>query len=224
MLRKKKRLIVLTGVDGSGKTTLIKRVSSQLQQQDVRLQIVWCGFRPFLTLPIIRIAKLIMLRRHDKFADYKGHREARNRGMKRAKFANGVLLFILMLDYYPVIFVRVIIPVLMGRTVICDRYYFDILLYYSVITNQKTEYLSELVQKLSFLFPNPELCFFIKITPEEAIRRKEDVPSTEYIAERIMYYEQMLKVVDCRCLDGEESVDNNTNKIISEINRADNHE
>ncbi|MGF1474909.1 MAG: glycosyltransferase [Geminicoccaceae bacterium] len=51
-------LIGLSGVDGTGKSTLLRTLQQRLQDQDVQAQIVWTRFRNYLSKPLLGLTRL----------------------------------------------------------------------------------------------------------------------------------------------------------------------
>lgn len=211
------KTILLMGLDGSGKTTLANELHAQFSSRGKESVVVWAGLIPILTRPLIAIAKFLFVRKHDKFKDFHGHREARRAGMRKLAFARNAFLIILLLDYLPQVFFKVTLRRLMGKYVICDRYFHDLMLYYCVTTNAKPEQMLSLTRFAYRIFPKPDLCYFVSVPVEVALSRKADVPSLEYLNERKTYYEKLIATFDIAILDGTQPPADNCNRILTDL-------
>jgi thymidylate kinase len=52
------QLISIVGVDGSGKTTLIKAVIDRLEKQSICVEVVWSRFNNYLSKPLLALTRL----------------------------------------------------------------------------------------------------------------------------------------------------------------------
>ena len=205
------------GIDGSGKSSLASELKGALLLQGKKPIVAWAGLNPVITKPFIALAKFFLVRKHDKFTSYNSRREARRTGMKKLAFLHGILLAILLLDYIPQVFFKVILPRCMGKYVICDRYYHDLMLYYVVTTNADSERLLRLIRFAERIFPKPDLCYFVSVPVEIALSRKSDVPSLEYLNERKMFYKTITDALDIKELDGTLSLKDNCDRILADL-------
>jgi dTMP kinase len=75
------------------------------------------------------------------------------------------------------------------RVVILDRYVYDSLIDIdSAFGSGGAEAVKMLDSSLLGLFPEPDMVFLLEIPPEEAMKRKDDIPSIVYLEERHQLY------------------------------------
>ena len=85
---------------------------------------------------------------------------------------------------------KLIFPLLLGRTVICDRYALDMVVDGMAGLHDRPEGL-RLGFQLLRLLPRPSFAFFMDIDPEVAFKRKPDLPRLQDYVERILLYRDL---------------------------------
>ena len=184
-------IISIMGVDGSGKSTLAKAVSAEMEARGEKVVVVWGALRPVLMRPFIKAAKFLLVRRHDKFADYEKHIEAKKSGMRRLSWTNVFSFWMVLIDYWPQVIYKIYIPRLMGYHVICDRYYHDLMIDYGITTNASLSRIQKLIGVARRMFMNPD----------------------------IEYYDAVASSLGIQVLDGSASIDENRSRIMGDIDR-----
>jgi dTMP kinase len=204
-------LICFTGVDGSGKTTQAELLMKWLMAMGVKSMYVWSGGE-ILT---IRGILLSMGRRtlgttareiaRDKMAydDYQS---------RKSKFKENLLVRML---WSVLTYVEHIIQIALGIrwkmqngcTVVCDRYLWDSIVDLAVLNHKEKEWLLSGLNKFVWRFvPPPTITFFIDIPPEEAIKRKTDIPSYDYVSKRVELYRYLSKSAPFVTINGCEDI------------------
>src|SRR5438094_10532897 len=82
---------------------------------------------------------------------------------------------------------------LLGRSVICDRYVLDMLVDGMAGLHDRPGRM-RLGFNLLRLFPRPDLAFFMDIDPEVAFKRKPDLPTLEDYVERLRLYRELTSI------------------------------
>lgn len=193
--------ICAIGIDGSGKTTMTKGLIDEFGQMGVPLEYRWAKFESSFLRSIISIKNRLFVIEMDQKKNYE-----KSLKIKKDLFNNRVLsLFyesFVFLSYGIQIFYKVSLPLLFGKNIICDRYIYDtaVDLAYDLELNDK-----ELLQKLSRLImfsPKPDILIFIDVPLEVSLKRKDDIPSLDFLQQKKKLYFKLLKSksIDIRSL------------------------
>jgi len=195
-------LVTFSGIDGSGKTTQVKLLENQLKQNGIRTLKMWSRWRPLLSLPLLQI-----LRRTGQVrvyrADFLTIVEFQN--PKNESMAS-LWCFATQLENFLKTSLKIVFPLLLGRTVICDRYTLDLLVDGISDLHDPTTRMRLGFKLLQFL-PRPDRAFLIDIDAETAFGRKPDLPSVSHNMERIRVYLELCKKVGVKLVDGRRSAD-----------------
>ena len=218
-----KSIIVLSGADGSGKSTIAKCVSSELSLNGVKNIVVWGALRPVILKPFILFFKRIIVKDVDKNIDYSKFTTVKSKNAKIMRRLSLPYLFVVFLDFYPQYFFKVRLPLLFGYTVICDRYYQDVIINYLVnLNNFDSKALKSLLSLGESFFAHSIFKYYIYVAPEVAFERKEDILSIDYLIERNKMYDLLPKVGGYTLVDGEidaKSVSKQINQDFYEKNK-----
>jgi thymidylate kinase len=194
----KRKLIVMMGLDGSGKSTQARYACEWLRDRGFPAQVVWMRGESYLTRPVLRIGKaLLRAPKEEKRGAGIGSGGSYRRYVagKQSMFRNPILRAVwktlTLIDLY--ITFRVAFRRVAGdtRVVILDRYVYDSLIDIdTAFGSDGAEAVGMLRSPLLALFPEPDAVFLLEIPPEEAMKRKDDIPSIAYLEERHGLYEK----------------------------------
>lgn len=196
-------VISLMGIDGCGKSTLSRALADDLGRRGEPAVATWAMLRPFLLRPLIAAAKFLLVRKAPKAQGYEAHIAAKRAGMNKLRFAHAIYLVVMVIDYLPQAWWKVGLPRLLGRHVICDRYYHDMALDYAITVNGDAARMMRVLHLLERLVPATDLHYFVDVPAEVAFARKDDVPSIAYLHERAGYYHTMASELGLPTLDGQ---------------------
>lgn len=194
----KRKLIVLMGLDGSGKSTQARYACEWLRDQGIPAQVVWMRGESYLTRPVLAIGKaLLRAPKEDKRGGgiESGDTYRRYVDGKQSMFRNPVLRAVwktlTIIDLYITFRLAFRAVARATRVVILDRYVYDSLIDIdTAFGSGGTEATKMLGSPLLALFPEPDAVFLLEIPTEEAMKRKHDIPSIEYLEERHGLYEK----------------------------------
>jgi len=185
-------LVCFIGMDGSGKTTQAQALVESFNEKGVKSKYVHNRFQAFLTQPFITIGKELFFRKKGKFEDYDEF------VVTRGKVLQNRLLYrayqnLLLLDYSLRSVFRVTIPLMFGKNIICDRYIFDTIVDLAVDLEYSDSKIELMLNRLSRLFPKPDMIFLMDVPAEMAYERKDDIASLEFLRERRSIYLDIAK-------------------------------
>jgi len=196
--RNKPTLIVFSGIDGCGKTTQIEMLSQYLSARGIVAKYVWNKYKPWLTAIPFKTIRHFKLR---NLPDYTTHSLTKKKLLNNSHFSHMVLYSVL-LDCLLQTFVKVKIPLSAGRTVICDRYFYDTLVDLSLDLTYPYDKTIKILNWFVKLIPRPDALFIFELPPEIAFARKDDIPSLSYIEDRQILYRKLARDLDAIVIDG----------------------
>ena len=166
---KRRVLACFMGIDGSGKTTVARSLHESLTSAGISSTYLWCGWRGFeswLFKPFASQTKNAMTRR--------GSEEIIASAHDKIPFFD----WFTWLDYFMRVCPLLVASLLKNTIVVADRYVYDVILDPSRSDGSKSY---RFVVWLFKLFPQPAIIFYVKVPPELAFARKDDIPSLEFL-------------------------------------------
>lgn len=204
MTRIKGVLIVFTGIDGSGKTTLAKNLTLILKKNNINAKYVYNTYRPLLLLPAISLARIILLRGKHMYNSPEGKRVQK---IIRNWAVSNLYMYLVIFDYCFQTFFKVRIPLMFGKIVICDRYVYDLVVNFAVELNLSVKEMKKQLAKLLYVLPKPNIVFLMDINEEVAYKRKNDIPSREFLTIRRSIYLNIANQYEMEIFDGAKTLE-----------------
>ena len=206
MKGKKRIFVCFTGIDGSGKTTLARAMTERMNSSGLKYEYVYNRLTPFLLQPFILIGHKLFLRGKDINENYAEYSDTKKRVIRNNPLSH-VYQWLLLLDYSIQVFVKVSVPLMRGRNIVCDRYVYDTLATDLAIDfSYSDKNIEQTLKRFFRLFPKPDLTFLVDVPEELACQRKTDVPSIEYLRERRQVYLKIARQYGMTVLDGSKSL------------------
>ena len=211
------RLICLIGIDGAGKTTLVNGTVERLKRQGVRAAGVYGKTLPVLSRLLMAVGRAAFLRKQDIWQDYPNYARHKKRVMNN-RLLTRIYEVSVWLDYLPQAYFKIVLPLLFGVTIMCDRYLFDVVIGdLAVHSSYDARQIRRSLNAGFRVLPEPDLVFLIDLPEEVAIRRKDDVPHIEYLSERRRLYLRLAETYPIVKLDGEETPEELMRQIVQRI-------
>jgi thymidylate kinase len=190
-------LISLSGIDGSGKTTQVNLLEERLRKSQPRLIRIWSRWRALSSLPLLTI---LLRRGYAQVHSTSSIGFVETRIPERSGLAS-LWCFLTQLDNLMKTGVKVIVPLMLGYTVLSDRYTLDLLVegmadLHDPSTSRRLGY------RLVRLLPRPKVAFFIDVSAEVAFSRKPDLPSLSHFVERVRLYRELRPTTEAQLLNG----------------------
>lgn len=193
---KRRVLACFTGIDGSGKTTVAKKLCESCVTAGISCNYLWCGWRGFeswLFKPFAAQTKRAMTKQGNERRIASAH--------DKIPFFD----YLTVLDYFIRVCPALVASSLRNRIVIVDRYVYDVILGLHGAGSKSVRFLTWLLMR----FPQPTVIFYIKVPPEIAFARKDDISSLEFLSRSDEEKQKLLKEVSVDhliVLDGTRSV------------------
>lgn len=173
-------------------------------QKGIKARYVMGRFETFRLLkPLYFIAKKTILSNKKTDSSINGVKTKRR--LFSNPFISRLWKFSVILDYYFQILFRIRLPLILGRSVICDRYIYDTALDLAADLAIPASERRQLLDGMLRLFPRPARVFLIDLTEELAHERnldKRDKLSIEYLRERRKQYLSLKGRPEVKILNG----------------------
>lgn len=170
-MSQKPMFICITGIDGTGKTTHVRKILEHLQNKGIKCQYKWLRFHHFLSLPLLAFCRLAG---YTSVSTLGGTQKCSYHEYYRSRFISAVYPWILLVDTLLFTTTKIYIPMLFGTTIVCDRFVYDTLIDVAVAINDNEIY-KKPVGKL-FLKLIPKNAQFVMLNLDKSIifsRRSE---------------------------------------------------
>ena len=190
-------MIAFSGVDGSGKSTQVKLLQDRFRGLHRNTKRVWCRWRPITSLPL-----LTLLRR----LGYAQVHPTSSIGFVETRIPQkGGLAFLwstlTQIDNVLKTGTMVVIPLMLGYIVICDRYVLDLMV--EGMADLKDRAVDKRFGfKLLRFLPRPQQAFLVRVDPRVAFERKPDMPTLSHFKARAELYNELADSLGVTVLDG----------------------
>jgi thymidylate kinase/glycosyltransferase involved in cell wall biosynthesis len=187
-------IVVLSGVDGAGKSTQIRLLADELRGRGLRVQTLWCRWDPFLVKPATKLLGALSRRggggpsanigapTTNESPVAERRRSIRARLLASPIFA-AVWRALIVVDYGLRLSPRVRHARRVSDVLLLDRYWHDVMVDYSF-----GRALSDPPPLLAALLPRPDGIVILDVDEDAALERKSDTPDRTYLAERRRLY------------------------------------
>jgi dTMP kinase len=201
------KLVCITGIDGTGKSTLARNAVAALKQQGVAATYMYGRTYPLISRLLMALGRMVLLRKRDIWLDYRGYTASKKQTMRNPLLARLYTAAILA-DYYVQVWLKLVPHMFGGRVVIADRYLYDTVISdLAVHLNYSAEQTERAIKRGLGLVPAPALTVLIDVPPEVAFARKDDVPHVDYLSERREWYLRLRSRPEVITFDGQRPPD-----------------
>ena len=184
-------LITFSGLDGSGKSTLVDHLKESLEKEDCRVAVSHMNYDIGLYSAVRYLARTLKRKSDDpshapREQAYDGKFNSRAAKLRYHLVWNkGLRALIYPLDIVIFVFYRFYVEKVNRQVLIMDRYFYDTLV--DVTGASK----SLRFRFLSWLTPTPTLPVYLDVTPERAFERKAEY-SVDYLKRRRLSYQKLM--------------------------------
>jgi thymidylate kinase len=205
----RRKLIVLMGLDGSGKSTQAEMAAEWLREQDIPTKVVWMRGESYVSRPVLKVGKALLRapkeskrgagiesgKAYERYVDSK-------QTMFKNRFLRAIWRILTIIDLYITFRLSFRSVGHDTRVVILDRYIYDSLIDIdSAFGSGGAEAVKMLDSPLLGLFPEPDMVLLLEIPPKEAMKRKDDIPSIAYLEERQDLYLKFAEITRATRVD-----------------------
>lgn len=194
--------ICLLGVDGVGKTLHARELKESLSQSGLRTKYVWLRFVHITTLFLLgycRVAGLTI------YQDINGISVGKHCFYK-SKLVTYIYPRLLYIDLLPAYLSKIIIPRLMGWTIICDRFVFDTIIDLMIDLNDDHFYETSIGKKYLHLVPRDAKLILLDLDLELIYKRRPELAVDTLLARRQELYRELAQKYGIPIINNAQSV------------------
>jgi len=211
----KTRIIVISGIDGSGKSTIIEALQKALNDAGCSPYTPWLRYNHYLTKGVFAIAKMHGLYSYDV---KDGVRVASYHEFYRSRLIAGIFVAATYIDTLMASLVKVYVPAfIFKKTVICDRWIPDIMVDIA-IDNGKPALVKDRVWKWFWrLMPKNAQIFLIMRGFNDVLACRKENQVNRNFKMRFNLYIEMAESGGVHLIDNTDTVDQAVRQITESI-------
>lgn len=214
--KKYPRLICIVGLDGAGKSTVSKEFVKNAKEKGINYRYSWVNNQPIFMYILRFFWRLrLKIKKVNNYNDYKEEKKS----LSQHSLINIFYEIVHRIDYVIWVWLKVKFPLLRGKRIVVDRYYFDVAINYTLIDDYNEEKLMRKISEYMRWMPKPDLTFYLKVSEEVAFSRKDDIPAMNYLYERKKIYEKLADKFNMIEINGEDRIDNIVEEIYSYLEK-----
>lgn len=209
-------LVTLSGIDGSGKSTVLKALEQAFTLAEVRYRTAWVrGGNSVLLQRANRAFRALMGKRLDRvLASDSGSNPHREKVIV-SPLLNALWPWVVSLEQGFLYLLRVRMPLLLGRVVLMDRSLFDTLVDLSVRCGDRNIARRIPLRLLAWLAPRPGCAWHLQVDPEAAHARKADDFPVAELTHRAARYDEMAETWGLTAVRTDGDPDETLRKVVN---------
>ena len=211
------KIISISGIDGSGKTTQVRMLEKYLMGRGFRVKRVWFRWFALISYPFLALCRLLgytkwrtISRSNIKYAE---RRFYLNKAMAR------IWPWLFMVDAIIYYLFKIRSKMILKSVILCDRFIPDMLVDLMCETKDYLLHKRLVGRVLLSLIPRSSKLVIIDVTENTAFSRKHDIPRVDYLEERRKLYLTLAKTLDIPIISGEGEVDEVHEDILKTLKR-----
>lgn len=203
------RFVCFIGIDGSGKTTHAKFLVKSLSDNKYPSLYVRAAHRPVFSYFFYAFTRILGFWKFTEEGKFTDPLQFASKNI-RTKL-NPIWLLSLYLDFQALALIKVHLPLLFGKIVVCDRYVYD-LITELILSKQYTDRFGKLLLRT---LPMPEITFFMD-TPEKIAKIRHGC-DLEYLSSRRKIYSKLANKLVFSVVNSVDSFGDNSGKIWHQV-------
>lgn len=206
---KRGSLIVLTGIDGSGKTTQAQLLVETLKKEGMIVSYVWARWEQILVKPLTKSWKSGLKKDTGNSDSRAKINKSKKHELLRNPFLRWLWLAAFFLDYGLQILVKVRFRLMKKGLIVSDRMFYDSAVDQAINLGGRKNWLLDNLDSawMRLIFPEPDIVMYIDCPEEVAFKRKVDAPDLEYLSDRRQLYKYLAVKYNWIIIDGALPID-----------------
>ena len=207
-------LISFSGIDGSGKSTLVNALSTALTHAEIRHRVAWVrGGNSALLQSANRVFRRLLGGRMQHVVARRSPEGGQEQVIVSSLF-RWLWPWIVATEQTFLFLLRVRLPMAFRRVIILDRSLYDTLVDLQIRCDDPSIASRLPIAVLAWLAPKPAVAWFLQVDPEVAHRRKKDDFSPETLSRRASCYADVAKQQGLRTVRTDDDVRTTVREVI----------
>jgi hypothetical protein len=208
-----KDLIYITGADGVGKSTLARLLLDKLDELGLHYRHLWLRFPFFFSYPFLLYSRIRGYSWYEEHDDQKhGYWD-----FSQSFIMTIIFPWIYLVDAWLASLIRVQIPILLGRAILCERFVLDMLVDLVVALNDLDLIHSPPGSLFFRLLPSNALVFVLDADIQTIYARRPDLRTDKRLESRLEVYRKLSGIGSFHQVSSENPVELNTISIVDEL-------
>lgn len=204
--------ICITGIDGVGKTTHVNLILEHLRNKGIKCEYKWLRFHHLISLPLLAFCRLAG---YTRVSTLGGTQKCSYHEFYRSGLISFVYPWILLMDTVLFATVKVYIPMLSGKTIVCDRFVYDTLIDVAVATRDHAIYDKAVGKLFLKLIPENARIIMLNLDKDIVLFRRKELEDDITFDERYELYRSFSEEFGIRVVDNGGAVEDVNKLIIS---------
>jgi len=198
-----KIFICFIGIDGSGKSTLAKKIFEKIRLRHKKVRKTYGRHLPLLTKFLMMVGRRLFLKNMDMFHDSDKYLNEKKKLFAKTSKLASFYISLIIFEYYLEMIFKIMIPLKLGYSIVADRYVYDTIINdIGVDLDFSIKNVNELLKKFWRFIPKPDVTFLVQVPEEVSMKRKNDIPSLNYLKMRSRLYNELSISEKIVVLDG----------------------
>jgi thymidylate kinase len=205
--------IYITGCDGTGKSTQAGLLVDHLSNQGVRVKHLWLRYPFLFSIPFLIYARFTKL---SWYEIYEGNRFGYWE-FKKSRFLRIFFPWTLLLDTILAATIKIYIPLLLGNTIVCERFVIDILADLMVAFDSSDLYKFLPYKWFSRLLPKKACVLMLELDRDSIIKRRPGLQLDRNLDKRLNAFRQIINKCGIPSIENTKSIEDTRNQILQII-------
>ena len=209
-----KTIIVISGIDGSGKTSIIEGVVKALASKGQESHYVWLRYNHYFTKFLLGFCRLTGFTRYEYFEKSRvGYHN-----FYKSKIISWLFIILTYIDTLAVSIIKVYLPAFISnKTIICDRWVYDIVIDLEIDTHIDFTKGSFFPKSFKRLLPKNSLYFLIQRDYEKVRQVRDENMNDRNFSKRYGLYLKHSSEPDINVVDNNGSLEESINQVLNII-------
>lgn len=206
------RLICISGIDGTGKTTQSNLILAHLRDKGIRCNYEWFRFHHLISLPLLAFCRIAGYTKTSTI----GNKKCTYHEFHRSRIISKLYPWLLLIDTAFFATYKIYIPMIRCSNIICDRFVYDTLIDTSVAVGDHHIHKKRIGKLFLKLIPKNSKFIILCLNKDEILSRRPELVEDATFDERYKLYQLFINDFNLETISNNKSI-GETNGYIMDI-------